>query len=216
MFPTWQHGARTADLGLPSLQTALSYLYSSKALHEIQPSNAREALAAACLLGGMDELCSYSYEMCVRSLTPESIDEWIKFVDGMPSSQEAAEAHLLGQYAPKLQQRVFDYLVKTLPDVLLQAADGRSKLVHIYSGAPFDIFKAALESTSFKTEPNGAASSSVHRRFKFAKDCIDLRKRGISQGTDESVVVAFGGKLGGAGNIHITRKVRKRPLYKVS
>lgn len=66
------------------------------------------------------------------------------------------------------------------------------------------------------SEPNGAASSSVHRRFKFAKDCIDLRKRGISQGTDESVVVAFGGKLGGAGNIHITRKVRKRPLYKVS
>lgn len=169
MFPTWQHGARTADLGLPSLQTALSYLYSSKALHEIQPSNAREALAAACLLGGMDELCSYSYEMCVRSLTPESIDEWIKFVDGMPSSQEAAEAHLLGQYAPKLQQRVFDYLVKTLPDVLLQAADGRSKLVHIYSGAPFDIFKAALESTSFKT---GAIARFLI--FTCSADCGDF------------------------------------------
>lgn len=55
-------------------------------------------------------------------------------------------------------------------------------------------------------------------RFKFAKDCIELRKRGIArgQGAEETVVLAFGGGSVGGSAVHVTRKMRKRPLWKVN
>ena len=55
-------------------------------------------------------------------------------------------------------------------------------------------------------------------RFKFAKDAIELRKRGIArgQGAEETVVLAFGGGNFGGSAVHITRKLRKRPLWKVN
>lgn len=60
-------------------------------------------------------------------------------------------------------------------------------------------------------------SGSDQARFKFAKDAIDLRKRGIArgQGAEETVVLAFGGHNGGSA-VHVTRKLRKRPLWKVN
>ena len=61
-------------------------------------------------------------------------------------------------------------------------------------------------------------SGSDQARFKFAKDAIDLRKRGIArgQGAEETVVLAFGGGNNGGSAVHVTRKLRKRPLWKVS
>ena len=58
-------------------------------------------------------------------------------------------------------------------------------------------------------------------RFKFAKDAIDVRKKaGISRvaGSEETVVLAFGGGNGtaGASAVHVTRKLRKKPLWKIN
>lgn len=60
-------------------------------------------------------------------------------------------------------------------------------------------------------------SGSDQARFKFAKDAIELRKRGVArgQGAEETVVLAFGGGFGGSA-VHVTRKLRKRPLWKVN
>jgi len=62
---------------------------------------------------------------------------------------------------------------------------------------------------------------SDHARFKFAKDAIEVRKKaGISRGAgaEETVVLAFGGGNGtaGASAVHVTRKLRKRPLWKIN
>ena len=62
---------------------------------------------------------------------------------------------------------------------------------------------------------------SDHARFKFAKDAIEVRKKaGISRGTgaEETVVLAFGGGNGtaGASAVHVTRKLRKKPLWKIN
>ena len=62
---------------------------------------------------------------------------------------------------------------------------------------------------------------SDHARFKFAKDAIEVRKKaGTSRGAgaEETVVLAFGGGNGtaGASAVHITRKLRKRPLWKIN
>lgn len=61
-------------------------------------------------------------------------------------------------------------------------------------------------------------SGSDQARFKFAKDAIDLRRRGISRGSgaEETVVLAFGGENFGSSAVHITRKMRKRHLWKVN
>lgn len=55
-------------------------------------------------------------------------------------------------------------------------------------------------------------------RFKFAKDAIELRKRGIARGhgAEETVVLAFGGGHMSGCAVHVTRKMRKRPLWKVN
>lgn len=72
---------------------------------------------------------------------------------------------------------------------------------------------------TFAYETNNLSSSSTgsdQARFKFAKDAIELRKRGIARGNgEETVVLAFGGNFGGSA-VHVTRKLRKRPLWKVN
>jgi hypothetical protein len=55
-------------------------------------------------------------------------------------------------------------------------------------------------------------------RFKFAKEAVELRKHGIAKGigAEETVVLKFGGSNNGGSTVHITRKLRKRPLWKVN
>lgn len=60
-------------------------------------------------------------------------------------------------------------------------------------------------------------TDSDHARFKFAKEAIELRKHSIARGLgqEETVVLAFGGTNGGSA-VHVTRKIRKRSLWKVN
>ena len=64
----------------------------------------------------------------------------------------------------------------------------------------------------YRTRLTGYTGSD-QARFKFAKEAIELRKRGIARGGEETVVLAFGS--GNGGSVHITRKLRRRNLFKV-
>ncbi|CAL1703680.1 unnamed protein product [Somion occarium] len=217
---------------------ALGYLYSPESLNIVRPENARGVLAAACLLGGMDYLCNYAYELCRQSITVDNISEWLEFVDSIPTSSDGSstpiEPHhlpvsrtaIFGPYADRLKNDVFHFLVVTLPNMLnvgglsspatpqgdCQASDaGRDTLLQIFARVPFDMFKAAIESPTFQIGSDQA-------RFRFAKDAIEARKRGIARGQgEETVVLAFGGSNNLSGSaVHVTRKLRKRTLWKVN
>jgi len=207
---------------------ALGYLYSSVSLSLIRPDNARAVLAAGCLLGGMDDLCQYAYKVCTRSITVDTIGGWLEFIDTIPPPSDGSIASdlpptsVFGQYAQRLRDDVFHFLVVTLPNVLQvqhspsdspasPGASGRELLLQIFSRVPFEMFKAAMESPSFHFETDQA-------RFRFAKEAIELRKRGIAggPGAEETVVLAFGGSNLDGIPVHVTRKMRKRPLWKVN
>ncbi|KAI6150298.1 hypothetical protein BKA82DRAFT_4113983 [Pisolithus tinctorius] len=208
---------------------ALGYLYSSVSIDLIRPDNSRGVLAAGCLLGGMDDLCVYAYESCRQSINVETIHEWLEFVDNIPGSDGSLDPEqqtltsVFGQYARRLRDDVFHFLVDTLPNVLevnssavsesgsSQGRSGRETLLQIFSLVPFDMFKAAVESPAFQI-------GSDQSRFKFAKDAVELRKKGIARGrgAEETVVLAFGGSHMGESAVHVTRKIRKRPLWKVN
>ncbi|KAG9318870.1 hypothetical protein JVU11DRAFT_977 [Chiua virens] len=208
---------------------ALGYLYSSVSINLIRPENARGVLAAGCLLGGMEDLCGYAYAACRQSISVETITEWLKFVDTIPLTPDgslAPQPHLAPvsvQYARRLREDVFNFLVVTLPNTLevysstgsesgsSQGHSGRDTLLRIFSLVPFDMFKAVVESPTFQI-------GSDHCRFQFAKDAIELRKRGIARGhgSEETVVLAFGGGHMSGSAVHVTRKMRKRPLWKVN
>lgn len=125
-----------------------------------------------------------------------------------------------------------------------QHGSGRDTLLDVFSRVPFEMFKAAIESPAFQigkrfglcyvplvvgyvdtswadNDVNICPSGSDQARFKFAKDAIDVRKKaGISRGTgaEETVVLAFGGGNGTVGGsaVHVTRKLRKKPLWKIN
>jgi len=210
---------------------ALGFLYSSVSLNLINPENARAVLAAGCLLGGMDELCQYAYEVCRRSLVVETIGSWLEFLEAtrpahpgsgsvtlVSDAPPAPAPSVFGQYAQRLRDDVFHFLVVTLPEVLevrqpqadAAGRTGRDVLLQVYAQVPFEMFKAAIESPTFSIGNDQA-------RFKFAKDAIELRKRGAARGLgEETVVLAFGGMSGSGSAVHVTRKMRKRPLWKVN
>ncbi|TFK72180.1 hypothetical protein BDN72DRAFT_836572 [Pluteus cervinus] len=208
------------------LAIALGYLYSAISLTLIRPENARAVLAAGCLLGGMDELCHRAYETCRRSISVESIGSWLEFIDVIPSvgedgtPSEVPPPTVFGTYVQRLRDDVFHFLVVTLPGVLdmhgsqedvANGPSGRDILLQVFSLVPFEMFKAAIESPTFQIGSDRA-------RFTFAKDAIELRKRGIARGagSEETVVLAFGGNNFGGSAVHVTRKLRKRPLWKVN
>lgn len=145
----------------------MGYLYSAISLNLIQSDNARAVLAAGCLLGGMDDLCRYAYNTCRQSITVESIGGWVEFIDSIPSSTddrsttpELPKTSIFGSYAQRLKDDVFHFLVVTLPEILevQQSPDssspsgpnGRDVLLQIYSRVPFEMFKTAVESPTFR------------------------------------------------------------------
>jgi len=214
---------------------ALGYLYSSASMGHLTLENSRSVLAAASLLGGMDDLCMASYEICRDTISTETIQEWLHLLDdhsspptstpGTPVAEVAGgPAVILGPYGKRLREDVFSFLVVTLP-VSLQAfpspsqrtaavggamaESGLEALLRIYAMLPFDVFKLAVESPAF---PVGSDQA----RFRFAKEAIATRKKTpAGKETEESVVLAFGKSDGGSA-VHITRKMKKRPLWKVS
>lgn len=156
---------------------ALGYLYSSVTVRAINPQNTRAVLAAGCLLGGMDELCNYSYELCRQSITVENIAAWLQFVDAVHASSDGtstpieqqqippSRTAIFGPFAHRLRDDVWDFLVSTLPQNLNvgglstpisphpdgQPSDaGRDTLLQVFALVPFDMFKAAVESPAFQ------------------------------------------------------------------
>ncbi|KAI0071813.1 hypothetical protein K474DRAFT_1651973 [Panus rudis PR-1116 ss-1] len=224
------------------LAIALGFLYSPESLNVVRPENARGVLAASCLLGGMDYLSEYAYDMCRQSITLETIGSWLEFVDSMSASSSdgsstpitpiephrlaVSKTSVFGPYAERLRNDVFNFLVVTLPNMLnvggmaspmtpqgdSQVQDaGRDTLLQVFARVPFDLFKTAVESPSFRIGSDQA-------RFKFAKDAIELRKRDVArgQGAEETVVLAFGSSSPSGSSVLVTRKLRKRPLWKVN
>jgi hypothetical protein len=100
----------------------------------------------------------------------DTITGWLDFADAIPPLSDGASTpgmsptSVFGQYAQRLKDDVFRFLVVTLPTVLeisssspaqsesstsLVKDSGRDTLLQIYSRVPFDMFKAAVESTAF-------------------------------------------------------------------
>lgn len=158
---------------------AMGYLYSAESLNSLRPENARAVLAAACLLGGMDDLCGYAYELCRQSISVENIADWLEFVEAVPAPSDGTstpiEPHqmpqsnrtaVFGPYAQRLRDDVFHYLVVRLPAILnvnglstpvtpqpegaTPSDAGRDTLLQIYARVPFDLFKTAVESPTFQ------------------------------------------------------------------
>ncbi|EJF62589.1 hypothetical protein DICSQDRAFT_135558 [Dichomitus squalens LYAD-421 SS1] len=236
IYVNLEHEPEVTDEGF---HHALAYLYSAAALASIRPENARAVLAAACLLGRMDDLCNYAYEVCRQSISLDTLPSWLEFVDSVPapsdgSSTPIVEQHqhlrtaVFGSYAQRLRDDVFNFLIVTLPNLVNfggQATPttplpessstptdaGRDTLLQVFARVPFDLFKAAVESPTFQL-------GSTHSRFKFAKDAIELRKQSIArgQGAEETVVLAFGGSSTQSTGVLVTRKLRKRQLWKVN
>ncbi|KAJ7470609.1 hypothetical protein FB451DRAFT_345039 [Mycena latifolia] len=213
------HLERDPEVTQEGFAIALGYLYSSASLGLIHEKNCRAVLASAHLLGGMDELCTYAYDACRRSISVDTIGEWLQFVATVPSPSDGTstpdltQTSIFGPYGPRLRDDVLNFLIVTLPQSLdiqpdssssKSGVNGRDILLQILSRVPFDIFKTAVESPTFEI-------GSDQNRFKFAKDAIELRKRGISRGAEETVVLSNFGSA-----VYITRKMRKHPLWKVN
>jgi len=82
--------AQPASMALQSFAIALGYLYASTSINLVSPTNARSVLATACLLGGMDELCAYAYELCKTSISVETIDDWLDFLQTLSPPPSAS------------------------------------------------------------------------------------------------------------------------------
>jgi hypothetical protein len=116
----------------------------------------------------MDDLCGYAYGACKRSMSIDTIAEWLKFVDASSTPSDGlnpTDMHstaVFGLYTPKLRDDIFHYLVVTLPHHLevntaspaesgpSQGASGRDTLLRVFSLVPFDMFKTAVESPTFQ------------------------------------------------------------------
>ncbi|KZV85125.1 hypothetical protein EXIGLDRAFT_682137 [Exidia glandulosa HHB12029] len=215
-----------------SFDIALSYLYSPASLEAVRPHNARAVLATACLLGGMEELANYAYQLCLQSLSVDTVMDWLDFLESLPATDAQGQPDpptVFGPYAKQLREDVLNFLIVSLPlslsafssgegtpisPVGVSANDispGQEALLHVYTRLPFDLFKRALESPQFPLYGNQG-------RFRFAKRAIEMRKqRGITkENEEETVVLAFGAGDGGSHAVHITRKIKKKPLWKVT
>lgn len=98
-------------------------------------------------------------------MSVETIGPWLEFMDATPSSSSdgtatpdiAPTASVFGQYAQRLRDDIFHFLVVTLPEVLevtrpqetSSVSNGRDVLLQIYSRVPFELFKSAVESPTF-------------------------------------------------------------------
>lgn len=125
-------------------------------INTVRPENARGVLGAACLLGGLDDLCQYAYELCRGAICFENIQEWLEFLERVPASTEpSAVPNVFGPYAERLREDVFECLVVKLPEALGVTpsngdAGGRKALLQVFARVPFELFKSVVESPFFQ------------------------------------------------------------------
>ncbi|QRW27307.1 hypothetical protein RhiXN_01902 [Rhizoctonia solani] len=220
-----EEASRQDSRCLGAIAVALGYLYSPYQVGLVNPSNARSVVAAACLLGGMPELADLAFECCRASISASTIVDWVKFVesiplpptpaptsDATPTNYPQGQTSVFGPYLTQFRDLVYGYLIVTLPNVLHAFAapeegNGWDELLGIYTQLPFDTLKQAIESPAFP-----AGTDQV--RFRFAKAVVAQRKQANPSGVEETVVLAFGGSQSGSA-VHITRKSKKKQLWKV-
>lgn len=201
----------------------------------------------------MDELSNHAYQLCLQSLSVDSVMDWLDFLDTLPPTDAQGQPDIptvFGPYAKQLREDVLNFLTVSLPLSLSafspgemspisptgvvtpnDPAAGQEALLRVYCRLPFDLFKRALESPQFplcalgtSLLPHSKLIASCNHidgnqgRFRFAKRAIELRKqRGITKDNEEeTVVLAFGAGDGGGHAVHITRKTKKKPLWKVT
>jgi hypothetical protein len=149
-------------------------LYSSEPLQllfQADGKTARAALASALLLGGMDDLCAYAYEVCRGAISAETLEDWLHFLETIPSGSDAEmNQSMFGPFARRLRDDIFTYLIVTLPQILQvtsSAQNGQTQsepqpvgdsgwnaLLNVYSRLPFELFKDAVESPAFPISEN--------------------------------------------------------------
>lgn len=96
----------------------LGYLYASTSINLIKPENARSVLAAACLLGGMDDLAAHAYEICKASISAESIYEWLDFLSSIPfSSSTSTSPSPSSPSSPHINGNGHGHGTPTAPDI---------------------------------------------------------------------------------------------------
>lgn len=186
----------------------------------------------------MPELADIAFDCCRASISPSNIVDWVHFLESMPPvhppdatpAYPQGQTSVFGPYLAQFRDLVYGYLMITLPGVLQaftasEEGGGWDELLSIYSQLPFDTLKHAVESPAFPAGSYRAFVSLLLRvidrsfagsdqvRFRFAKAVIAQRKQGAA-GTEETVVLAFGGSESGSA-VHITRKSKKKQLWKV-
>lgn len=111
-------------------------------MYKLTPANARGVLAAACLLGGMDDLCNQAYHVARQSIGVDTISDWVDYVENLPRTDDTTSAPLglslqssiLGPFATALRDEVFNFLIVRLPSELdLQGDEGRSVLLNVFA-----------------------------------------------------------------------------------
>ncbi|KAF8298171.1 hypothetical protein DL93DRAFT_2091395 [Clavulina sp. PMI_390] len=74
-----------------SFAIALGFLYSSASISLVSPLNARTVLATGCLLGGMDALCAHAYDVCKNSISIDTLDDWLEFLQQLPLPSSSSD-----------------------------------------------------------------------------------------------------------------------------
>jgi len=149
----------------------------------------------------MEDLCAYAYAACRQSISVETITGWLEFIDSIPLSPDGSLtpqpplASVFGEYARRLREDVFHFLVVTLPDTLKpyssaaaesgspQGHSGRDTLLQIFSLVPFDMFKAAVESPTFQigaclwcSRSSTATRLLIHHHHRFRSMSLQVRE----------------------------------------
>ncbi|GAA98020.1 uncharacterized protein L969DRAFT_93360 [Mixia osmundae IAM 14324] len=225
------------------LAIALSHLYSTRALRQINVHNAQSVFAAAVFLQ-LDDLVAIAEPLCATAVThaadADSVAAWTAFVEArqavtpapnpfglspvLASTPEDPETldddpstRLYGQSALLLRSVLLDHLMVTLPASLGAFGPTTTPDMRKLGQPRLSAIYSRLPFAYFKhiMESPRLAVSSDMERFNFARNCIGSRKRLQSQDFDENVVLAFGGQTS-HGNVNVVRKQRRsRTLWKV-
>lgn len=119
----------------------------------------------------MDDLSAYAYEVCRGAISPETLDDWLHFLETIPSGSDTEmNQSIFGPFTRRLRDDIFTYLIVTLPQILQVSSSqqngqtqgesqpvgdgGWNALLSVYSRLPFELFKDAVESPAFPISEN--------------------------------------------------------------
>ncbi|KAK9768168.1 hypothetical protein K7432_001414 [Basidiobolus ranarum] len=191
------------------LVIALGYLYAGFPQLQVNLTNALSVLAAAYFLQ-LEDLCAIATEVAKKNISRQTVIGYTRFVDQTNGAG-------YGAYSADIRESCFDFLTGTLPKETEAFTSGNSEsyltLIEIYVELPFDWLKRSIESQNLHVP-------SDMDRYNFAKEVVSRREKKRTAGKrgngEESVVLAFGAKVGG--RVTLVRKPlksQKRTLWRV-